>query len=247
VISRVSPWLPHEGVPPLAPGEVQVWRAHLDTERARAADIALLSPDERRRAARFHFDRDRAQYVSARATLRMLLGSYLGVGPGAVELQYSARGKPALGGALTTHPLRFNVAHSRGIGLFAVALDRAVGVDVEWVRADLEVTGLARRCFSPGEAAAILAAPTGLRHRLFFACWTRKEAFLKARGDGLSLALHQVDVLDRTSYAPRLRTRWDPDEAHRWQLLDLELGAAYAGALSVGGTACRVQCRQWRR
>ncbi len=237
-------WCPTSRVPPIAEGEVHVWLANLGAGWSTYTQEALLSIDERAHAARFRFERDRAQYTSARVTLRMLLAGYLAVRPDQIELQYSVYGKPSLDGTHSSHPLRFNVSHSHSVGLVAAALHGEVGVDIEMVRGDLAIADLARRFFSPLEAAAIVNAPPGVRHRLFFVCWTRKEAFLKARGDGLSLTLDSLDVVSGDNHRAQLRAHWDPDEATRWQLSDLDPGEGYAGALVVMGKGWSVQYRE---
>ncbi|MGH2369197.1 MAG: 4'-phosphopantetheinyl transferase family protein, partial [Chloroflexota bacterium] len=142
--------------------------------------------------------------------------------------------------------VRFNVSHSAELAIVAVARGRDVGVDVERLRGDLEVEQLAARYFSTEEAAAIRAAPPAVRHRRFFACWTRKEAFVKARGQGLSLAFDQFTVsVEPDAPAALLRTRWDAREAGRWALRDLAAGGGYAAAIAVEGGGWQLHCWQW--
>jgi len=229
----------------LSQDTIHVWCAPLLARPAVRALLPLLSADERQRSERFRFERDRQRFVATRGRLRMLLGAYLGQEPAAIELDYGAHGKPLLGGALRHHPLRFNTSHSREMALFAVAVGREVGVDVEWVRADIPVADLAERFLSPAEATAIHAAPESNRLSAFFGCWTRKESFLKARGDGLSLGLDRFDVLDSTDGSVALRTPWDPTEADRWTVRDLWPGQGYAGAVAAAGRCWRLRCWQW--
>lgn len=210
----------------------QIWLLQLA-----AADLSalepLLSADEIARADRFHFPKDRAEYVAARGTLRRILGHALDQDPAALHFTYSRHGKPALEAA---GDLRFNVSHSGEYALIALSQGRDVGVDIERLRADLASMEIAQRFFSAAEVAALEALPEAQRLAGFFACWTRKEAYIKARGEGLS---HQLDCFDVTltpgETAALLATRPDPKEAAKWSLRNLPLPAGYAGALAVRG------------
>jgi 4'-phosphopantetheinyl transferase len=161
----------------LSPGEVHVWRSplKLNPELVKAMEI-VLSPDELIRANRFHFQRDRANYVSARAMLRRILASYLNTPPAGLRFRYGVYGKPEL------DELRFNVSHSGALALFAVSRDWTVGVDVERIRADFDWRGVARMVFSTGD----IDSEEFLDSEEFFRRWTRKEAYLKALGVGWS-------------------------------------------------------------
>ncbi len=193
--------------------EVQVWYAypavhHLDLDAYR-----LLSRDEQERMARFRFETDRDNFLFYRSMLRILLASYLGTPPAELCFAYSAHGKPSLA-ALSGH-LEFNLSHSHGIVLFAFSRGRRVGVDVEYLRRDLNVQEIAGRFFSAAENHALMQRSD--MHDAFFHCWTRKEAFVKARGEGLSCPLDSFDV----SVAPEeeevsLTTRPDPCEVTKF-------------------------------
>ncbi len=187
---------PPERIEP-APGEVHVWRAALDVEPGRAERLAaLLSPDERERAGRFRFARHRSDFIAARAFLRLLLGRYTGRAPSGLQFEYNRHGKPRLAGADV--PLRFNLSHARGLALYAVALGRETGVDVEHVERDLDAEGVAARFLPPGDRALLAALSGEEREKAFLACWTRREALLKARGEGLA-ALDAEDAERRSS------------------------------------------------
>ncbi len=166
--------------------EVHVWAAALDVAPAAVSRLrGHLCAEERARARRFRFNRDRDRYVVGRAVLRRILGAYLDRAPGEVELHYGDRGKPAA--AREGEPgIRFNVAHSGGLALYAVTLARETGIDVEEVRPGLESETIAGRLFSPDDAAALRAAPAEDRVRVFLEGWTRMEALAKGRGCGLS-------------------------------------------------------------
>lgn len=165
--------------------------ASLDVEAGPLA--ALLSADESQRAARFCFERDRRRYTVARARLRQLLARRLDAAPEALQFAYDSKGKPRLG-TRYARDLRFNVSHCGELAAYAFTEGREVGVDVEEVRVLPDADEVAMRVFSQRERAAYLRLPARERPRGFFSCWTRKEAFIKAIGDGLSHPLQALDV-----------------------------------------------------
>jgi 4'-phosphopantetheinyl transferase len=227
--------------PPLAGDEVHVWRARLD---AGLSDIgyfaSTLAEDETERAARFHFDKHRHDYIIARGILRRLLGRYLEVGPDQLRFCYGEYGKPALAEGCGGDWLRFNLSHSHNLALYAVARNREVGLDVEWVKKDFANEQIAERFFSEVETRALRALPRGLQDEAFFNCWTRKEAYIKARGEGLSMPLHTFDVsLIPGDPARLLASRVDSEEVSRWTLRNLTPGLGYVGAVAAEG-------RDWR-
>ena len=227
-------------------GEVHVWQAALDVPGSRLKDLELLlSADELARANRFRFRKDRQHFVVARGVLRGILGRYLGFPPETVQFRYGVAGKPALAEPFGDE-LRFNLAHSFGLSLYAITRSREVGVDLEWIRDDFDGLAIAERFFSQQEVVTLRALPADQQPRAFFACWTRKEAYLKARGEGLSLALDQFDVsLAPDESAALLSTRDDPAEAARWSLHALELAPGFVAALAVEGQIQRLRCWHW--
>jgi 4'-phosphopantetheinyl transferase len=220
---------------------VHVWRAALSRTSGEVAALReLLSEDEVRRADRFHFPRDRALFIAARATLREILGRYLSLPPTLLRFEYNAFGKPELRDA----PLRFNLSHAGDIALYAVTAVREVGVDVEAVREGMESEEIAARFFSRREVETLMSLPRDARTRAFFDCWTRKEAYIKACGVGLSQPLDGFDVsLAPGEPAALLRTHDDPQEAARWTLCELSPGAGYVAAVAVEGSGWRL--RRW--
>jgi 4'-phosphopantetheinyl transferase len=156
--------------------------------------VRFLSADERGRAGRFAFERDRRRYIVARAWLRQLLGERLGVAPESLRFVYQPHGKPALARCRGRRDLRFNVSHCGEVAAYAFVESREVGVDLEQVRELPDADDIAKRFFSPGERAAYLCLPQRERPRGFFHCWTRKEALVKALGAGLSHPLEAFDV-----------------------------------------------------
>jgi 4'-phosphopantetheinyl transferase len=239
-----SDWPPAPDAVVLHPDEVHVWRMALSVPEPRIRRLReLLTPDERTRAERFRFAPDRDSFIVARGTLRTLLGRYLRREPSALRFSYGPQGKPAL--VEPSDGLSFNVSHSHGFALYAVTRDRLVGVDIERIRPDLADEKIAERFFAPGEVARLFSLAPELRHDAFFACWTRKEAYIKAVGQGLSLSLQQFEV-SLAPYEPAalLATFDDPGEASYWTLHNLEPGAGYAAAVAVRGLGVRIACFQ---
>jgi 4'-phosphopantetheinyl transferase len=232
--------------------EAQLWRIDLE---AVGGDESLwqrtLSSDELDRASRFHFPRDRQRFASSRSLLRILLAGYLATDPAKVNFSYSKNGKPSLGPAHEGSNVKFNISHSGGITLLAFTRGREIGVDVEQVRSDFDVQAIARRFFSPKEQRQLADLPAEKSVDAFFRCWTRKEAYIKAIGDGLSLPLNQFDVsLESGEANALLATRPDgsepdgsePDgsEAEDWLLREVPGWPGYIAALCVRGQDCKL-------
>lgn len=241
------PWQPAVQPPPLTADDVHVWRIALELDDATLARLReTLADDERQRADRFHFEKDRRHFIAARAALRAILSRYLGRRAPDVRFAYTDYGKPHLAGEDDKFPLHFNLTHSHGLALLAVAHGREVGVDLELIRDNLEGEQLAERFFSPCEVAALRALPPELRREAFFHCWTRKEAYIKAIGKGLSLALDQFDVsLHPGEPAMLLATQHNPQEARRWSMRSLLPAEGYVAALVVEGQSWRLWCGHW--
>jgi 4'-phosphopantetheinyl transferase len=241
-------WRPPPVELTLSSAEVHVWRACLDPAASCVERLqSTLAADELQRAARFHFTRDRRRFTVARGVLRDILGRYLGVPPSELGFHYSAYGKPALADVAAAAGLRFNVSHSHEMALFAVACGREVGVDIEYLGREIRGEEIAERFFSARERASLRALPAEVKHEAFFNCWTRKEAYIKAHGEGLSLPLDQFDVsLAPGEPAALLATRSDPREALRWSLQALTPGPGYVAALAVEGQGWHLTCWQWR-
>jgi 4'-phosphopantetheinyl transferase len=198
----------------------------------------LLAGDEQRRADRFRFERDRARYIVGRALLRGLLAGYLGTSPAELEFEYGEFDKPALRSGPS-----FNLSHAGSLVLFAFSGEGEIGVDVELDDANLASERIAERFFSPSEVSVL---PVDQQPLAFLACWTRKEAFIKARGDGLSLPLDSFDVsLVPNAPAALLRTAWCSEEARHWHIEDVsDRGEGYVAALALRSEGWRVVERQ---
>ena len=221
--------LPHE--------EIHVWRAPLDLATPSIAILEqTLAADESDRAGRFVFEKDRGRFIAGRGWLRAILARYLDADPAKFAFQLGARGKPALSGRHASKDLRFNVSHSEGLALYAFARGREIGVDLERVSAAIAQERIPEHFFSPAEVAALRALPLREQDAAFFACWTRKEAYVKAKGDGLSLRLDQFDVsLVPGEPAKLLRAAGDPQEAARWSLVAFTPAPEFRAALAVEG------------
>ena len=247
ITSPVPPWRSPPKTLVLGCDEVHVWRATLDQTSSQIQSfLRNLAADEQARAEQFYFKRDREHFIVGRGVLRAILGGYLKRAPECLSFCYGSHGKPALAGESDRDAIRFNVSHSHGIALYAVTRGREVGIDVERIRFNLAVAEIARRFFSQREVAMLRALPTEEQREAFFRCWTRKEACLKARGEGLSLPLNQIDVSPapgKPDAAPG--TQPDSSEASRWLLQELAPAPGYVGALAVEGHGWRLACWQW--
>jgi len=212
-------------------------------DAAVAAFERLLAPEESERARRFIFKRDRDRFIVARGSLRTLLGRYLEQSPGHLQFAYGKHGKPFL-----EHPsdLLFNVSHSSTMAVFAFGKGRQLGVDVEYVRRDLDATAIATRFFSPAEVAALNRLPGHARIEGFFNCWTRKEAYIKARGEGIFFGLDNFDVsLAPGEAAVLMRVEGQPAELSRWTFATLSVHPDYAAAVIAEGNDWRLRCWEY--
>jgi 4'-phosphopantetheinyl transferase len=233
--------LPHRH---LGPRDVDVWAVALSAPPERVAALRrTLSEDERERADRFYFERDRRRFTCARGVLRSLLGAYLEVDARDVTFTYGPHGKPALSGRYRG-ALTFNVSHSHELAVMAIGRNIEMGIDVEAVRAMDDGDDIASRFFSLCEAAQLRGLPAGVRTTAFFACWTRKEAYLKALGSGLAKPLDGFDVTFAPGETPALFVRDDVSETARWSISALSPAAGYAGAIVTEGCVT-LRCWRW--
>jgi 4'-phosphopantetheinyl transferase len=229
-------WLSPSDHPALGTRDVHVWRASLASEGEIVERFRrLLSDNEQARADRFHFEIDRRHFIVARGWLRTLLGRYLEVDPANVGFAYEAYGKPKIPSSVGQEcQLNFNLAHSNSLGLYAFTRLGEIGIDIEHIQREFTGDDIARRFFSASEVASLSELPPELRHNAFFNCWTRKEAFIKAKGTGLSLSLDQFDVTLTPGKSPALlRTRWDEEEAALWSLKEIDAGPGYVAAVAL--------------
>jgi len=225
---------------------VDVYRIDLEAAAPLEATCrGLLSADELQRADRFHQPRHRRQFAVTRGVLRALLARRLGRSAVGLRFVDGPHGKPALA---DTQPLRleFNVAHSHGLALVALSVEHAVGVDVERIRPEVDLDGIAGRFFAPLERDELAAVAPGRRADAFFACWSRKEAVLKAVGTGISGGLARYAVsCDPRSPARLLAVDCDGPPPEEWTLADIEAGAGFCAAVAVMAPAVEVCCHDW--
>jgi 4'-phosphopantetheinyl transferase len=229
---------------PIIPGEneVHLWLAAVpDCISSLETLRKVLDAEERERAARFHFERDRERYIIARGVLRRLLSTYLGTSQFA--LTTNKFGKPFLQPPHNT--LHFNISHSRDLALFGFTRMGEIGADVECIRPDFATQEIANRFFAPDEAATLAQLDESERAGAFFNCWTRKEAYIKARGIGLSLGLSTFAVtLKPGETAALIRVDNEADAPMRWTMLNLDVGADYRAAAAFEGIG-NVSCFRW--
>jgi len=240
----MTEWIASPSQAHLRAQTVDIWRIDLNLEPGCLPALqALLSSEEADQARRFHFERDRRRYLVSHAALRCILGGYLDLSPQSISFRFSRHGKPSLrehGG------LYFNLAHSHELALVAVTGLGEVGVDIEHVRPLADMDSIARHSFSEHEYNQLQALPAGQRLQGFFRCWSRKEAFIKALGEGLSYPLQQFSVIFGSEASSRLAAISDrPAEAARWTLHGIDMDdREYAAAYAVRATG--VQERRWQ-
>jgi 4'-phosphopantetheinyl transferase len=226
--------------------EVHIWTIPLDRDdQAVGRYYQALSTEERKRAARFHFERHRRRYTVSHGAVREILAGYLVTAPAEIQFDQTDHGKPALSGPFKTSGLYFNLTHSHELAVVGLVRDHEIGVDVEYVQKMGDIDGIASRFFSSAERAAYLDLAEDQRALGFFNCWTRKEAFIKAIGEGLSHPLDQFDVnLAPGVPASLLRIGDDDEEAPRWTLEPFKPEPDYIGAVAL--RAREVQVRFFR-
>jgi 4'-phosphopantetheinyl transferase len=221
----------------LQPGEVHVWRAFLDHYGSHLADLrSSLSEDERTRAGRFHFERDQVHFTVGRGLLRSILARYLRQEPARLRFEYGSNGKPSLAVPLGRQPFQFNLSHSHGVALFALAHGRELGVDLEQVRPMDDAEQIAKSYYTAREHALLRELSGSRKEEAFFKCWTRKEAYLKATGTGISESLDKVEVsLAPGEPARVLSIAGDVKAASAWQLVELIPAPGFVGAVAWQG------------
>jgi 4'-phosphopantetheinyl transferase len=214
--------------------EVHVWRESLDLTALQSKHLrGILSDDELLRAGRFRFERDQKRYIAARGILRMILGRYLDEHPQKIHFEYLPNGKPVLSIKPGSDTLRFNLSHSGELALYAVARGRNIGIDIERIRDDVALEQIANKFFSHDEISSLGKSHKKKRNEVFFRYWTRKEAFLKATGEGISFPMDQFDVslISGMDLSPIIFPG-DKQESPRWYVQDLFPGAGYAAAIA---------------
>jgi 4'-phosphopantetheinyl transferase len=226
----------------LQKNEVHVWLVQADESLSLEACRAPLSAPERDQAARFRFESDRRRYIIAHGALRSILSLYLNRPAPELEFTAGPNGKPKLAPDDAERPLAFNLSHSHEVSLIAVTQGREIGIDVEWVKENFAFDEVAGRFFTAREVAALKALPEDLRRKAFYKCWTSKEAFLKAKGTGLSGELDEVQI----SCTPEKGVRIS-GTVPNWTLVELHPPDDYMGALVIEGRQPGLKCYQWQQ
>ena len=236
-------WSDPPGFPAVSENEVHIWRAFLDRPSDQLRQFeSLLSADEIIRARKYRFPIHRDRFVSRRAMLRLVLARYLSIPAPELHFDYTEYGKPLLGRRHTTK-LRFNLSFSHDMALVAVACGRDIGVDVEKIIQSTVEETIPEQFFSARETATLRSLPGSYQAIAFFDCWVRKEAYIKAKGMGLSLPLDSFDVsFGDEKPASLLRTAPDPQEIRRWTMMALHPAPGYAAALVLEGQGGVVRC-----
>ena len=236
-------WTPAPASLQLGADEVHVWRASLDCDLPVLARLeATLSPDETVRANRFFLLTDRNHFVVARGILRELLGAYLRSAPANLQFNYGNYGKPVLVAKTSSLSLQFNLSHSGGLAVYAFSLGRRLGIDVEQIRPQLAGEDIARRYFAERELAELRALPPQLRAEGFFRCWTRKEAYVKAQGAGLSIPLDSFTV----SLTPGRPEDLETEDSAQWLLRSLDPSPGFVAAVVGEGRDWQLRRWSWR-
>lgn len=236
-------WPRGQVAPPLGPAEVHVWLVRLDVAAPRLERLrSLLDPAERERGARPVYQTLRDRFIAARGALRELLGAYLAMPPRDIRLAYGDRGKPRL---LTPDGgLHFNLAHTGDVAMVGLSRDADVGVDVERER-EVDHAAVSARMFSAAERASLLALPAARRRAAFFACWSYKEAYVKAHGDGLTIDTTRFDAWRPTlGDGDRTRVQGDDVDGH-WEIVALRPLAGHPAAVCTRGDRWRVVRGEW--
>jgi 4'-phosphopantetheinyl transferase len=243
-VSAFPPRSPGAGLD-LQAGEIHVWSVPLDPPPAEVERLGrFLAEDEWARANRFRFEKHRRQYVVGRGALRVLLGAYLGTRPEAVRFRYGPRGKPFLEPPLDAGGLQFNLSNSDEMALVGFVKGPEIGVDIEFLKPMPDCEQISERFFSESERKVLRGIPGRAKEETFFNCWTRKEAYLKAVGEGLAAPLDSFDVTLAPGDPPRMLTlEGDPERAARWFFHHLVPAEMYVGAVAIEGGAREV--RTW--
>jgi 4'-phosphopantetheinyl transferase len=228
--------------------DIHIWLAPLDSPPATVVQLqGLLSPDERNKARRFYCERDGHRFVAGRAMLRSILGRYLGRPPRDVRFDYEPHGKPQLQQCYRDRKLHFNVSHSNGMALVGICLDTRIGIDIEFKDRKRASLAIAQNFFAPEEVSALSALNADAQCEAFFRVWTRKEAYVKGRGEGVSLGFDTFAVTVDADQCPTLvRSSHGDDERRRWRFWTIDAGADYAATLAADGPSeRRLSLRVW--
>ena len=210
---------------------IHVWSCSFSKSKSKLSRFeGFLSENEKKRAAKVKFEKDKSSFIISRGVLREILSGYLGISPSKVTFEYTSYGKPFL----SKYNLKFNISHSGDLAVFVFNMESEIGVDIERIKNNLNVLELTDNFFSKNEIESLHAMPPEQLNRAFYRCWTRKEAFIKAEGSGLSFPLNQFTVsLDNDCQATLLKTEWDSSEKENWSLFSFVPEDGYLVAVAV--------------
>lgn len=232
--------------PALKRGEVDVWAVRLDkTALYRDHLFELLSLDEKAKANKYLFAKDRDNFVMARGVLRIILSDYIDIAPREIRFSYNCYGKPALNTPSGHKYVNFNVSHSGRIALVAIAIEQEVGVDVESIGEKSSILETAQLFFSPAENTMLSQCPSHLKKDFAFGIWTRKEAVLKAVGLGFAYPPHRLTVSTGGSEPERVEIMTEPGREKSWSIANLTTAEGYRAALAVEGAIIKINRRSW--
>ena len=227
--------------------EAHVWRADLQNSSTELSHCNnILSSDEQRRAQRFNLREDRDRFTATHGILRLILAGYIDVSPEQIEFNYNRFGKPELSESKINNGLRFNLSHSGGIALFAFCRGHRIGVDVESIRSGDTHLKVPERYFSLQEVSALRSLPADLQQEAFYTCWTRKEAYIKAKGLGIPASLKDFTVSFEPGKPARLlESKSEPSEVNRWTLKDIDVGTEYKAAVAIECSDIKIVNMKW--
>jgi len=245
--TKTAQWAEPCDWPVLDADNIHIWHVDLDAASPFLRSLwEVLNDPERLRATRLARVRDRNRFVAGRAALRLILAHYLRYDPAQLDFVFGRFGKPRLNELLRS-TISFNLAHSGGIALYAIAQQREVGIDIEQIRPDLTTDEVIQEFLTCREQDELYGMPQAQQSAAFFRCWTRKEALVKARGEGVSGGLSQIDVSLEPHSKNALRTVYDEPEAHlHWSLQSLKAPEGYAAALAAERHGWSTEDRHWR-
>ncbi|ELR97510.1 4'-phosphopantetheinyl transferase superfamily protein [Gloeocapsa sp. PCC 73106] len=226
----------------LTPPQAHIWCAQVQQIPTQIQQLwHLLNPVERKKAADFQFERHRNAFITGRGYLRIILSRYLQLKPQEIEFNYTPKGKPYLAHQFLESNLQFNLSHSHELILYALTLDKPIGIDLEYLRPFPEAEKIAQRFFSPREAAFISNCPDSLKSPAFFQGWTSKEAVLKATGEGIGGGLEKIEVeLDPSQEAKLLSLDGDTQAAQNWFLTKIQTSPEYMATVAIKG---KIECK----
>jgi 4'-phosphopantetheinyl transferase len=240
-------WQPPPAEFSLDAKRIHVWRIWLDLPDDQLEFLRrTLSPDQLKKAKKFRFQRDQKRFIATHGCTRKILSNYLSLPPVLISYVHNEFGKPELADEINPEKLHFNLSHSEDIALLGISSGKRVGVDIERIVPNRATEEVARRFFSPSEVDQIVSLPEDQQIPAFYRCWTRKEAYIKTRGEGMSIPLDQFEVSCSPEEIPKiLHVQGDRDEASRWSIHHIEPLKGYVAALAVEGHPEGLLLYQW--